>query len=310
MDCDVIGLGLRCLDIVVQVSALPRWGHEREAQRIAVQGGGPAGTAAVAASRMGVRSGYVGTVGSGPLGELKRGTLADYGVDLRCLVRRDAPEQQVSLVFVSDAGGERTFMPARRLLEEPLKVEELDRAYLTAAEILIIDGFHPQAALAAAQWMRQAGKRVIMDLRKPDGPLPTEAPQLARLSDYLIGGEGGLQALTGIADAVQAGKKMLEQGVKVVVETRGERGCLTVTREGYFFTEAFPVTVVNTTGAGDVFHGAYAAGLIEGRDLHSTTRFASAAAALTCTRMDGFERIPDRVAVERLLRQDEGKGED
>lgn len=258
---------------------------------------------------LGARSGYIGTVGSGPFGELKRRTLADYGVDLSRLIHRDAPEQQLSLVFVSADGGERTFMPDRRLLENPLGVEELDRAYLTAAEILIIDGFHPGAALAAARWMRAAGKQVIMDLRRPDGPLPAEALQLARLSDYLIGGEGGLQALTGITSAMEAGKKMLEQGVRVVVETRGERGCLTITPEGHFLTEAFPVTVVNTTGAGDVFHGAYAAGLLEGRDLRSTARFASAAAALTCTKLDGFERLPDRAAVERLLHRDKGREE-
>lgn len=302
-DCNVIGLGLRCLDIVVQVSTLPRWEQEQEAQRITVQGGGPAGTAAAAASRLGARSGYVGTVGSGPLGELKYRTLADYGVDLSRLIRRETPEQQISLVFVSAAGGERTFMPDRRLLEAPLKAEELDRAYLTAAEILIIDGFHPAAALAAARWMRAAGKRVIMDLRRPDGPLPAEALQLARLSDYLIGGEGGLQALTGRSDAVEAGKEMLARGVRVVVETRGERGCLTVTAGGHFLTAAFPVKVVNTTGAGDVFHGAYAAGLLEGRDLRSTARFAAAAAALTCTKLDGPDRLPDRAAVERLLRE-------
>lgn len=306
MDCAVIGLGLRCLDITVRVEAPSGRGQKREALDIVIQGGGPAGTAAVAAARLGIRAGYAGTVGSDALGELKYRTLADYGVDLRGLIRRDAPEHQVALVFVSDAGGERSFMPNRGLREAPLLVAELDRDYLTAAEILIIDGFHPEAAFAAAGWMRAAGKEVLMDLQKPECAITPEMIRLVSLSDIFICGEGGLQAVTGIEKPLQAGWKVLSMGARIVVETRGERGCLTVTPEEYFVTPAYPVRAVNTTGAGDVFHGAYAAALIEGLELRATARFASAAAALTCTKMSGFDRIPDRAAVERMLQGREG----
>ncbi len=301
MGCAVIGLGLRCLDITVRVGSSPGGEGKREALEIAVQGGGPAGTAAVAAARLGVRSGYVGTVGSDTLGELKYRTLADYGVDLQGLIRRESPEHQVALVFVSDESGERSFLPNRRLREAPLDAAELDRAYLTAAEILIVDGFHPQAALTASGWMRSAGKQVLLDLQKPECDIPPVMEQLVPASDILICGEGALRAITGVDDPLEAGKKVLSMGVRVVVETRGERGCLTVLPGEHFVTEAFPVSVVNTTGAGDVFHGAYAVGLLEGLDLRQTARFASAAAALTCTRLAGFDRIPDRAAVERLL---------
>lgn len=304
MGCSIIGLGLRCLDISVRVSSLQRREPEEEATDIAIQGGGPAGTAAMAAARLGARAGYVGTVGNDALGELKYRSLADYGVDLQALVRRDAPEQQVALVFISDKSGERTFMPNRRLRSEPLLASELDRSYLTAAEILIVDGFHPEAALAAARWMREAGKKVLLDLQKPGCAVPPQMNRLIQLTDILICGEGGLQALTGIGTFEGAAAKVLAGGVKVAVETLGERGSLTVTPHERFTTESFPVPVVNTTGAGDVFHGAYAVGLLEGKDLRATARFASAAAALTCARMSGFDRIPDRAAVERLLSQE------
>ena len=301
MGCDLIGLGLRCLDITIQVGELPSRGRRGEALGIAIQGGGPAGTAAVAAARLGARAGYAGTVGSDFLGELKYRTLADYGVDLRGLVRRDAPEHQVALVFVDGVSGERSFMPARPLRENPLLVSELDRRYLTAAKILIVDGFHPEAALAAARWMHSAGKEVLLDLRKPECAMPPEMGELVSLSDILISGEGGLQAVTGIGEPLEASRKVLSMGAKIVMETWGERGSLTVTPKEHFVTPAFPVRAVNTTNAGDVFHGAYAAALLEGRNLRETARFASAAAALTCTKMSGFDRIPDRPAVERLL---------
>ncbi len=301
MGCDVIGLGLRCLDITVRVGSLLSRDRGHEALEIAIQGGGPAGTAAVAAARLGIRAGYVGTVGSGDLGELKYRVLADYGVDLRGLIRRDAPEHQVALVFVSDASGERSFMPNRGLREAPLLVSELNRDYLTAADILIIDGFHSEAAFAAAGWMRSAGKEVLMDLQKPECDITPEMLRLVSLSDIFICGEGGLQVVTGIEKPLQAGRKVLSMGARIVVETWGERGCMTVTSGEHFITPAFPVQAVNTTGAGDVFHGAYAAGMLEGMDLRATARFASAAAALTCTKMSGFDRIPDRAAVERLL---------
>ncbi len=301
MDCAVIGLGLRCLDITVRVRAPTGKGQRQEAMEIAVQGGGPAGTAAVAAARLGLRAGYAGTVGSDALGELKYRTLADYGVDLRGLIRRAAPEHQVALVFVNDESGERSFMPNRRLRKAPLTAAELDRAYLTAAEILIVDGFHPDAALAASGWMRSAGKRVLLDLQKPECDIPPVMERLVPASDILICGEGALRAITGIDDPLEAGKSVLALGVKIVVETWGERGSLTVVPGENFVTAAFPVKAINTTGAGDVFHGAYALGLLEGWDLRRTARFASAAAALACTRSHGFDRIPDRAAVERLL---------
>ena len=301
MSCDIIGLGLRCLDITIQVGELPSRGRRGEALGITIQGGGPAGTAAVAAARLGARAGYAGTVGSDSLGELKYRTLADYGVDLRGLVRRDAPEHQVALVFVDHASGERSFMPARPLREDPLLVSELNRRYLTAAKILIVDGFHPEAALAAARWMRSAGKEVLLDLRKPECTMPPKISELLSLSNIVISGEGGLQAVTGIEEPLEAGRKLLSEGARLVVETWGERGSLTVTPQEHFVTPAFPVRAVNTTNAGDVFHGAYAAALLEGCDLKETARFASAAAALTCTKMSGFDRIPDRTAVERLL---------
>ena len=309
-NCDVIGLGLRCLDITVHLA--PPVDHEerQEAQEVTVQGGGPAGTAAVAAARLGVRAGYVGTVGSGDLGELKYRSLADYGVDLEYAVRRDGPENQVALVFVSQEKGERSFLPNRRLREMPLKIEELHRPYLTAAEILIVDGFHPEAALTASQWLRAAGKKVLLDLQKPECAIPPVMKKLLPLTNILICGEGGLQAVTGMGEPLAAAGQLLEMGVELVVETWGERGCLTVTRGEHFHTAAFPVHAVNTTGAGDVFHGAFAAALLEGRDLRNTVRFASAAAALTCTRLDGFERIPDRAAVERLLHEEKSWRED
>ena len=300
--CDLIGLGLRCLDITIQVGSMPGRGQSGEALGIALQGGGPAGTAAVAAARLGARAGYAGTVGSDFLGELKYRTLSDYGVDLRGLVRRGAPEHQVALVFV-DGAGERSFMPARPLRENPLLVSELDRDYLTAAKILIVDGFHPEAALTAARWMRSASKKVLLDLQKPECAMPPEMSELVSLSNILISGEGGLQTVTGIGEPLEAGRKILSMGARLVVETWGERGSLTVTADEHFVTPAFPVRAVNTTGAGDVFHGAYAAALLEGRDLRETARFASAAAALTCTKMSGFDRIPDRAAVERLLQE-------
>jgi ribokinase len=88
---------------------------------------------------------------------------------------------------------------------------------------------------------------------------------------------------------------------RVVVETLGADGSLTTTRHDSFHTPAFRVNVVNTTGAGDVFHGAYLVGLLEGWDAKATALFASAAAALTCTSLGGPGRIPSSDAVRTFL---------
>ncbi len=290
---DVIGLGLATLDVLVRLDEMPTWGRGGRFSELTLDGGGPVATAMVAAARLGLRAGYVGTAGSDELGTRKMASLSDNGVDTSRTVIRDDNERQVVICYVRRSDGERVFCGSRGMRRHALQSNELDREYVTAARYLHLDGFHHDAAVQAARWAREAGVTVVYDGHKRgDAPASAEARELVSLVDVLIGGSNCAQSLTGIADCGRACRGALRLGPRVVVQTEGERGSFTATADTFFHTPPFAVDVVDTTGAGDVFHGAYIVGLHRGWPLEQTALFATAVSAITCTRLGGRHGIP------------------
>jgi sulfofructose kinase len=275
MPFDIVGLGLATLDILIRLGDLPTWERGAACSAVGLDGGGPVGTACVAAARLGARVGFVGTAGNDSLAELKLDSMREDGVD------------------VSQDTGERVFSGLHCFGAEPLRVDELDRAYLTSASYLHLDGTHPDAARQAAQWMHSAGKQVSLDCAKSDGKTVwSELQELVPYADILICGSGFGPALTGHADLWQAGEAMLALGPRIVVQTEGKDGSYTLTSDERFHIPAFDVNVLDTTGAGDVFHGAYLVGLLHGWDLHRAGLFATAVSAIKCAHLGGRKGIP------------------
>ncbi|PIY40720.1 MAG: hypothetical protein COZ06_27755 [Armatimonadetes bacterium CG_4_10_14_3_um_filter_66_18] len=289
---DIVGLGLATLDVLMRLKDMPTWEHPGRLGAFRLEGGGPVGTACTAAARLGARVGYVGTAGIDECGELKLRSLCGSGVDLSRLVRRGAPEKQLILVYVHEETGERVFSGVEGLDTQTLTVAELDRDYLTSAQYLHLDGFHSDAALEAARWMHEAGKTVMLDAGATRGPVSDRMRALVGATDILVCGSGFAPALTGCPDPWAAGEAALRCGPRSVVQTEGRDGSYTVTADERFHTPAFDVEVVDTTGAGDVFHGAYLVGLLHGWDLRTIATFSSAASALTCTKLGGRRGIP------------------
>lgn len=292
-DLDIVGLGMATLDVLMRMGEMPTWDAPQGITEFGLDGGGPVGTACVAAARLGARVGYVGTVGDDIVGELKTRFLSDYGVDLSRLVPVAGPEPQVVGVYVHEETGERVFSGLKRFRTAHLPVEALDRAYITSARFLHLDGFFHDCALQAAQWLHAAGGRVCIDCRRTDeATVPAQTIELLSHVDILVCGGGFCRALTGKEDIWSAGPAALAFGPEVVVETQGEVGSFSFSAGEAFHTPAFEVEVLDTTGAGDVFHGAYLVGLLHGWDLRLTAQFATAAAALKCTRLGGRRGIP------------------
>ena len=293
MPLDIIGLGLATLDILIRLSDLPTWEHGVGCSAVGLDGGGPVGTACVAAARLGARVGFVGTAGNDQLAALKIQSFQEHAVDLSCLRQREEPEDQVVIVYVNQDTGERVFSGLHNFNRRSLKVDELNRAYLTSARYLHLDGTHPEAAQQAAQWMHAEGKLVSLDCAKSDGvSIWGKLRELVPCADVLICGSGFGRALTGHADLWRAGEAMLVLGPKIVVQTEGRDGSYTLSADERFHIPAFDVDVLDTTGAGDVFHGAYLVGLLHGWDLRMVAAFATAVAALKCTRLGGRKGIP------------------
>jgi sulfofructose kinase len=297
----IIGLGLATLDIVMRLKELPTWQKPVGMDDLLFDGGGPVGTAVAAAARLGAQVGFVGTCGSDEIASLKMRTLTCEGIDTSRVKVRPGPEREVVVVYVQSATGERIFSASAEFRRDLLQPDELDYDYITSAEYLHLDGFHIQAALQAARWMHAAGKKVVMDAAKTSGGVNESFRQLVALSDYLICGSGFTQSLTGEPERLKAGRAALGCGPSVVVQTEGEEGCYTFTAGSQFHTPAFKVEVRDTTGAGDVFHGAYLVGLLHNFSLERVAAFASAAAAIKCTALGGRAGIPHFEDVEQFL---------
>ena len=313
----VVGLGMAALDLILRTKEMPSWEGGVRMSAAAIEGGGPVATAMVAVSRLGVPAGFVGTYGSDRLGQIKLQTLVENGLDVSRAIQRDAPEDQAVLVCVHAETGERVFSGFEHARRSPLAIDELDREYITGAEFLHLDGHHGDAALQAARWMHEAGKRVMLDGSATRGPVRPQMLALVAEADILICGEGFGPALTGQPfDATpenlfQIGERILELGPSIVVQTQGGDGSYTVTHGPRgsierFHVPAFEVDVVDTTGAGDVFHGAFLVGLLQGWDLRSAATFSTAVSAIKCTQLSGRRGIPSFDQTLAFL-QDHGK---
>lgn len=288
----IVGLGMATLDVLIRLHEMPSWERGVRVDDFGFDGGGPVGTAMVAAAKLGARVGFIGTAGNDVAADLKLRSIRDVGIDLSRMVYRDAPEDQLVIVHVHAETGERVFSGVHREARETLAPEDLDRAYITSASYLHLEGFHREAAIQAAQWMQEAGKTVALDGSKTQGPIDPSMRALISHVDVLISGEGFVEALTGLDDVEAACRAALETGPRIVVQTMGAEGSYTATRDAHFHTPAFQCDVVDTTGAGDVFHGAYLVGLLHGWNVREIAQFSTAVSAIKCASLGGRGGIP------------------
>jgi ribokinase len=171
---------------------------------------------------------------------------------------------------------------------------------INTAKVLLLDGLEKEGSMAAAEYAREAGVMIVIDA----GSMREGALALVNLSDYFIASEDFARQFSHGNDPKAAALELLGLGAKTVIITLGEKGSICVSPESYFYQPAFKVKAVDTTGCGDVFHGAFLLGLLRKWDLRETIRFASAAAALKCREIGGRTAIPDLREVEEFLEED------
>jgi ribokinase len=204
-------------------------------------------------------------------------------------------DSHVAFVLAEPGKGRRTIWwhNDRRVLDGCVPSKEV----ICSARALHIDTHLLDAALQAATWMHEAGGIVMIDAERPS----EAAVRLLPLCDYMVVSEPFSQAITGEKDLSVAAQVLQQRYGGVAVVTAGEYGSWCCDGDAPFRTPAFPVTAVDTTGAGDVFHGSMLYALLRGDVLQDALRFASATAALKCRAPGGRAGIPTLVEVERLM---------
>ena len=289
MAYDVVGLGCACLDFLGIVPHLPDQDDQIWMSDSTQQGGGMVSTALVTLSRLGVSTAFVGKVGNDMAGRAVKREFDEYGVDSAHLIVEAGATTPVSMILVDESTGQRTIMAGGTTVE--VSQTEVPAGTIADAKYLHLDTTGRQAAMAAARIAHDAGVPVVLDADSLSRPQDIE--DLLRATDYLIASRVFAEALTGRADPAEAVKSLAGYGSSVTIVTLGEEGSLTLADGRSFHTPAFSVEVVDTTGAGDVFHGAYTFGLLQGWSLEKTSVFSSAVAALSCTWLGGRTGIPD-----------------
>jgi sulfofructose kinase len=195
----------------------------------------------------------------------------------------------------------RAILCHQRVDVEALTLDQVDQAYIQAARVLHLDGQFMPAAIQAARWAQDAGLKVCFDGNHPRPGLD----ELLPLVHWLVVAEAFPAAYTGLSDPDEAAHALLHTGAEVVVVTRGDRGCEVWTSEACFAAPGLQVQAVDTTGAGDAFHGGFIYAMLEGWDLGRVATFANAVAAINCQTLGGRRGLPTLDQVESILPQEQ-----
>ncbi len=291
--------GIAVQDIVMRVKNFPAPGTKVHASDFIVTGGGCAANAAVTCARLGARVAFAGPLG-GANDAVSERVIADLvreGIDCSGVTRAAGGTASVSLILL-DALGEKTIATRRGARlgtvapAEPAKL-------VAAADAVLIDNRFPEFVTAVARAAVKRRVPIVMDL---DQPTKVKDPLLA-LGTHVIASAEALRGTTGREDLAAGLQALGKQLSGFVAVTDGPYGVFWLEGGAVQHMPAFTVEAIDTLGAGDAFHGAFTVALAENRTLPEALRFASATAAIKCTRFGGASGTPKRAEVEKFLEQ-------
>ena len=289
-------VGIAVLDVIFSLPELPSGPGKNHATDLVEVGGGVAANAAVAISRLGGTARLVGALGDDQMGSLIRADLEREGVDVGGVRTVSDMSSPLSAVAV-DPAGERMIVnhTAPGLFEKAPMLTPVDVA---GSDGILCDVRWPEAASAALHWAREEGVPSVVDYDVGNEP----AGELIRLATHVVFSADALRGVARLDALAEALESVSQTTDALVAVTVGEKGTIWLDEEGIQHEPAFEVDVVDTTGAGDVYHGALALQLANGSsDIRQAVRFASAAAALTCASFGGRSGIPTAEQVKRLM---------
>lgn len=286
---DVLGLGSVTVDFVGTVDTWPAKGAKKLLQEFSIHDGGLVGTALVAAARLGGKVAYAGKLGYSETAERALKALAKENIDTSQVLRTVNAEPIVAFVFANSIDGQRNIFWTRQNVEYPMPSELPDKKWFERTSVLLVDYESGQPGFEAAKVAAMHNIPVVVDVEHND---PHVVELMAACSHVVVSDEFATD-FTGASEPAKIVKSLKTNPDQTIVLTRGEKGCAVLTKSDEFFeAPAFKVAVVDTTGCGDVFHGAYALAIAQGQAVKEAVRFAGAAAAVTATKVGGRDGIP------------------
>jgi sugar/nucleoside kinase (ribokinase family) len=276
---DVVGVGLNATDTLLIVPHFPAYAGKVPFQEEVLCPGGQVASAMVACARLGLRTKYIGAVGDDERGRIQMESLSGTGIDLTHVQQRRGCPNQSAYIIIDRSTGERTVLWRR---DDCLRIdpEEIAEEQITCARLLHIDGHDTPAVAHAAAIARRHGIPVTVDVDTIYHGFDKVLPNI----DYLVASSEFPANWTGVNDPFKALEAIQnEYGMKVAAMTLGAHGSLARVEGRFYYSPALVVNCVDTTGAGDIFHGAFCYAVLRGMGMRDALDFSNAMAALNCT---------------------------
>ncbi len=284
---DVVGVGLNATDTLILLPRLPAYGGKASFEHEVLSPGGQVASAMVTCARLGMRAKYIGTLGDDQRGQVQLDSLRASGINLDDIeIRPDCPNQR-AYILVDQSTGERTVLWKR---DDCLRIDpaSLTPEKITCARLLHIDGHDSSAVARAAEIARRHQIPVTVDVDTIYPGFDRVLPNV----DYLIASSEFPARWTGEPDPFRALAMIQDEyGMRVAAMTLGADGALARLDGRYIYSPGLMVDCVDTTGAGDVFHGAFCYAVFESMPLREALEFSNSMAALNCTALGARGRI-------------------
>ncbi len=276
---DVVGVGLNATDTVLMLPRFPNYAGKLAYDEEILSPGGQVATAMVACAKLGLKVKYIGTVGDDERGRVQMESLRGTGINLDDVQVRQGAPNQTAYILIDRSTGERTVLWYRSDALR-LQPEEISPEQITRARLLHIDGHDTAAVARAAQIARKASIPVTVDIDTVYREFERVLPNV----DYLIASSDFPPQWTGESDPFAALERMQkEYGMHLAGMTLGAYGALARVEGKFVYSPGFVVNCVDTTGAGDVFHGAFCYAVLQQMSIPESLEFSNAMAALNCT---------------------------
>ena len=295
---DVLGIGIVAVDDLVYVAHYPIPDSKQPILAKDRQGGGPTATALVAMARQRLRAAYCTVLGNDELSRFSVEELEKEGVSCAPVIRRPEARPYHSIIVVDRGTGLRTILYSAEGVTDPWP-DEISEELVASCRLLFVDAYRIEPVLRAAEIAAKLGIPIVADI--DDGAIPG-VERLMTLVDHLVVGTALAGQVTGKRDPVAMTAELARAGRTCTVVTGGAAGCWYAEHGGdvkHF--PAYEITTVDTTGCGDVFHGVYAAAIVQGTTIETAIQKATAAAALKAMQPGGRKGIPDQAAIDRFL---------
>jgi ribokinase len=310
---DAVGIGLTCIDLVMNVDHLPVSDETVVSLTFDPLHGGVAAGFSVGLARLGVKSAFIGKIGDDDFGKTIKAEFEKEGIDISGLLIQKKSGSPLSFVMV-DKHGERAIshFPGPAPFLNPKEVESFSDL-ITSSKVIAVDGVSLYGGAKAAEIARQKKIPVLFDLGSDPQALVSaglrmeDILRLISLTDVFLPCKVAARSLSkGEKDFVAQAKKILELGPGTVILTLGSKGCLVATKKGEMMrVPTYKVKVVDTTGAGDAFLAGIGYGIVKGWDIGKTAQYANAVAALKCRKTGARTGLPKASEVEELIKTGE-----